>query len=137
MKRSCLITLCGLALLAGPVLVASPGSATTPTTAKPPTPVNLHARTTGELAALCGADPASPGADVKISFCNGFAQGALDDRMKMSADKKPVCITSAAPSRAATMKEFVNWVRATPATLEMPVLDGLFKFLGERFPCKS
>jgi hypothetical protein len=27
-------------------------------------------------------------------------------------------------------------VRATPANRDLPALDGLFKFLGERYPCK-
>ena len=136
MKRLCLVAACGLGLLSGLGVPSWPGAAAQPAPAKP-APVNLHARTTGELAALCGADAGTPGADVKISFCHGFAQGALDDRMKLSTDKKPVCIPPAAPNRAATMKEFVGWVRATPANIELPVLDGLFKFLGERFPCKS
>jgi hypothetical protein len=34
------------------------------------------------------------------------------------------------------MREFVAWVRAAPANRDMQVLDGLFKFFGERFPCK-
>ena len=131
MKRLFLMAVCGLGVLAGLGPMSSPGGAATPA------PVNLQVRTAGDLAALCGADPGSPGADVKISFCNGFAQGALDDRMKLSTDKKPVCFPPAAPNRAATMKEFVGWVRATPANLGLPVLDGLFKFLGERFPCKA
>lgn len=131
MKRFYLAALCGMGVLSGLGLVSTAGWAA------PPAPVNLQVRTAGDLAALCGADLGSPGADVKISFCNGFAQGALDDRMKLSADKKPVCIPPAAPNRAATMKEFVGWVRATPANIQLPVLDGLFKFLGERFPCKS
>ena len=131
MKRFYMAALCGMSVLSGLGLVSAAGWAA------PPAAVNLHARTTGELAALCGADAGSPGADVKISFCHGFAQGALDDRMKLSTDKKPVCLPPSAPNRAATMKEFVGWVRATPANIELPVLDGLFKFLGERFPCKS
>jgi hypothetical protein len=34
------------------------------------------------------------------------------------------------------MQQFVSWVRSDSANRDMPVLDGLFKFLGERFPCK-
>jgi hypothetical protein len=34
------------------------------------------------------------------------------------------------------MHDFVSWVRATPANRDLPVLDGLFQFLGERYPCK-
>jgi len=99
-------------------------------------PITLQARTAGDLAALCAADPSSPAADAKINFCHGFAQGAVDDRLHV-ADKKPFCFPSPAPARTATMREFVGWVRANPTNRDMPALDGLFKFLGERFPCKS
>jgi hypothetical protein len=116
-------TVCGLALLAGSAWAAQP--------------IVLQARTAGDLAALCAADPNSAGADAKINVCHGFAQGAVDDRMRVSVDKKPFCFPNPTPSRTATMREFVTWVRAAPSNREMPVLDGLFKFLGERYPCKS
>lgn len=98
-------------------------------------PINLQARTAGDLAALCAADPSTAAADAKINFCLGFAQGAVDGRLYVSADKKPFCLT-AGTKRADTMREFVAWVRSAPANRDMPVLDGLFKFFGERFPCK-
>ena len=101
-----------------------------------PQSIVLQARTAGDLAALCAADPATAGADAKINFCHGFAQGAVDDRMKVEPDKKPFCFPSPTPSRAATLREFVAWVRTDPAKRDLPVLDGLFRFLGERFPCK-
>lgn len=122
MKRFFLM-ICGLGMLSGTVWAAQP--------------IILQARTAGDLAALCAADPNSAGADAKINFCHGFAQGAVDVRMHVAADKKPFCFPSPTPNRSATMREFVAWVRSTPANRDMPVLDGLFKFLGERFPCKS
>jgi hypothetical protein len=122
MKRLCLVTVCGFALASASGWAAQP--------------VTLHARTAGDLAALCGADPSSPGADAKINYCHGFAQGAVDDRLRVAADKKPFCFPNPSPPRSTTMNEFVSWVRSTPANRDMPVLDGLFKFLGERFPCK-
>ena len=122
MKRFFLM-ICGLGMLSGTVWAAQP--------------IILQARTAGDLAALCAADPNSAGADAKINFCNGFAQGSVDVRMHVAADKKPFCFPSPTPNRSATMREFVAWVRSTPANRDMPVLDGLFKFLGERFPCKS
>lgn len=121
MKRFVVLA-CVLGLLSGSVWAAQP--------------IALQARTAGDLAALCAADPASPGADAKINFCHGFAQGAVDDRMHIAGDKKGFCFPNPTPSRAATMHDFVSWVRATPANRDLPVLDGLFKFLGERYPCK-
>ena len=123
MNQLCLKILCGLGVLYCASLHAAQ-------------PIALNARTAGELATLCAADPASPGGEAKVNFCHGFAQGAVEDRMKMATDKKPVCFPTPTPSRAATMKDFVGWVRAAPAHLDLPVLDGLFRFLGERYPCK-
>ena len=100
-------------------------------------PIDLRVRTARDLAALCAAPPNSAGSDAKINFCHGFAQGAVDDRMRVSAEKKPFCFPNPSPKRSATMNEFVGWVRSMPANGDMPVLDGLFKFFGERFPCKS
>jgi hypothetical protein len=122
MKRFCLLVVCGLGLVSASGWAAQP--------------ITLQARTAGDLAALCAADPGSAGADAKINFCHGFAQGAVDDRLRVSADKKPFCFPSPTPSRASTMREFVAWVRSQPSNRDMPVLDGLFKFLGERFPCR-
>jgi hypothetical protein len=116
------VVACGLGLLSGSVWAAQP--------------ILLQARTAGDLAALCGAEPGSPGADAKINFCHGFAQGAVDDRMHVAADRKSFCFPNPAPSRTATMHDFVTWVRETPANRDLPVLDGLFTFLGVRYPCK-
>ncbi|MGD0433643.1 MAG: Rap1a/Tai family immunity protein [Acetobacteraceae bacterium] len=120
MKRLCLAVACGF-------MSASAWAAQ---------PLTLQARTAGDLAALCAAEPNSPGADAKINFCHGFAQGAVDDRLRISADKKPFCFPNPTPSRTATLHEFVNWVRSEQSNRELPVIDGLFKFLGERYPCK-
>jgi hypothetical protein len=99
-------------------------------------PIALRVRTAGDLAELCGANPKEPAADAKINFCHGFAQGVVDLQLQHSGDKKPFCFPSPAPSRTATMGEFVNWVRSLPEHRALPATDGLFKFLAERFPCK-
>ncbi len=106
-------------------------------TAREPRSITLQARTAGDLAALCASDPGTPGADAKINFCHGFAQGAVDDRMQTAGEKKPFCFPNPTPSRSTTMKEYVGWVRASPGNLDLPVLEGLFRFMGQRFPCKT
>jgi|HubBroStandDraft_1064217.scaffolds.fasta_scaffold16088_3 hypothetical protein len=98
-------------------------------------PIDLNVHTAGDLAAYCATDPHGVGADAKINFCHGFAQGAVDVRMHAPPDKRPFCFPSPTPNRAATMREFVGWVRATPSNRDLPVLDGLFKFFEQRFPC--
>ena len=99
-------------------------------------PISLHVRTAGDLAELCGANPKEAAADAKINFCRGFAQGVVDLQLQHSAGKKPFCFPSPAPSRAATLGEFVNWVRALPEHRALPATNGLFQFLAERYPCK-
>jgi hypothetical protein len=98
--------------------------------------IALRANTAGELAELCATNPRSPGGDAKINFCHGFAQGAIDVARQSLGDKKLFCFPSSPPSRAATMNEFVSWVRALPDHRNQSGVDGLFHFLGERFPCK-
>ncbi len=107
-----------------------------PLAAQAAQPISLHARTALDLAELCGANPKEPAADAKINFCYGFAQGAIDLELRRAGDKKPFCFPNPTPTRTATMREFVAWVRAMPDHRSLSALDGLFRFLGERFPCK-
>jgi hypothetical protein len=98
--------------------------------------LDIRARTAGDLADLCGANPKEPAGDAKINYCHGFAQGAVDVALKLAGDKKPFCFPTPAPTRTATLTEFVNWVRALPEHRTQSALDGLMRFLAERFPCK-
>ena len=98
--------------------------------------VNLQARTAGDLADLCATNPKDALGDAKINFCHGFAQGAITVELRHSEGKKLFCIPNPAPTRTATMTEFVNWVRAMPDRRGETAVEGFFKFLGERFPCK-
>jgi hypothetical protein len=97
---------------------------------------NLQARTAGDLADLCATNPKDPLGDAKINFCHGFAQGAITAELRHTEGKKLFCIPSPAPTRTATMAEFVNWVRAMPERKGDSAVDGFFKFLSERFACK-
>src|ERR1700723_3401485 len=115
MMRFC-FALLGLTLLAASAWAAQP--------------IVLQARTAGDLAALCATEPTSPGADAKINFCHGFPQGAADDRLHMATGAKPFCFPNPPPTRTATARDFVTWARTTPAAPDLPVLRGLFKFLG-------
>jgi hypothetical protein len=97
---------------------------------------NAQARTAGDLAELCAANPKDPQGDAKINFCHGYAQGAIAVELREAGDKKPFCFPSPPPTRTQTMNEFVSWARAMPEHRSEAALDGLFKFLAERYPCK-
>jgi hypothetical protein len=99
-------------------------------------PISIRTNTAGELAEACATNPREPAADAKLNFCRGFAQGAIDVELHHSGEKKPFCFPNPSPSRAATMNEFVGWVRSMPDRREMPSTEALFRFLAERFPCK-
>jgi hypothetical protein len=98
--------------------------------------LSIRTNTAGELAELCGTDPRSPAADEKINFCHGYAQGAIAVELGHAGDKKPFCFPSPAPTRQETMGQFVAWVKSMPDRRSIPAAEGLFRFLGERFPCK-
>lgn len=98
-------------------------------------PIAFHVRNAGDLADLCGAPPNAPGTDAKLNYCDGFAQGAVDLQLKLAGEKKPFCFPPGT-SRRATMAQFAEWVHALPAHRSLEATDGLFQYLGERFPCK-
>jgi hypothetical protein len=100
-------------------------------------PITLHANNAGELAELCGANPREPGADARLNFCDGFAQGAVDVELHYARDKRPFCFPQPAPNRRTTLREFASWVQANPDRRSMSAPPALFRFLGERFPCRS
>lgn len=98
--------------------------------------INIQANNAGQLADLCAANPREPGADARITFCHGFAQGALDAVRRRAQELKKFCFPSNPPPRGVVMGEFVNWVRALPAHRNQAAVDGLFNFFAERFPCR-
>ncbi len=112
-------------LAAGPAALAAPDA-------------SIEIRSAGDLADLCAAPLTDPTGPERQNFCHGYAQGALTMELKREASlgKKLICIPNPAPTREATMGEFVKWVRAIPKNQKLPPTDGLFTFLSQRFPCK-
>jgi hypothetical protein len=98
--------------------------------------VALHARTAGDLAQLCGANPRTERGDAEINYCHGFAQGAADVLLGTAGANKPFCFPNPAPTRTATLAQFGDWVRASSDHASLPAARGLAQFLGERYPCK-
>jgi hypothetical protein len=93
--------------------------------------ITIRTDTAGQLADTCSAkEPA------KVTFCQGFAQGAISLKLNEAGATKPFCFPKPAPTRAATMGLFAKWVYASPDRRVMTSTDGLFKFLGEQYACK-
>ena len=99
-------------------------------------PIPLHARTAGDLAALCAPDPRAPGSDARMNFCDGFAQGVVDLELQHTKNHKPFCFPANPPTRRQTMTEFSHWVRASPDRAGMPATNGVLRFMADRFPCR-
>jgi Ssp1 endopeptidase immunity protein Rap1a len=109
-----------------------------PCTGHAATEVNFGARTTGDLVELCAATPDNTIGTAAVNFCQGFAQGAvLVEMQNMAAFRgaKLFCLPNPPPTRTQTLNEFVTWARASQDRLTEPPADGLFRFLGERYPC--
>lgn len=98
--------------------------------------VDMHARTAGDLAQLCAADPRSPVGDAQINYCHGFAQGVADTMLGMGGSNRPFCFPSPPPTRTATLTQYVDWVRSSPQNAGMPAARSLAVFLRQRFPCQ-
>ncbi len=96
---------------------------------------NIHARTAGELAELCAANPAQGIGDARVNYCHGFAQGAVDVMLHDAGEKKPFCFPSPMPTRTETLGQFVRWVRADSSRASLAAAGGLFQFLTDRYPC--
>jgi hypothetical protein len=97
--------------------------------------VSLHARTAGDLAAMCSANPRDPTGPARLNYCDGFAQGAVDVLFQHAGAAKPFCIPPGT-QREVTLHEFATWVRAVPSRASDAATSGLFHFLAERYPCK-
>jgi hypothetical protein len=99
---------------------------------------NFAVKTTGDLVALCDPSADSALAGAAIGFCQGFAEGAVTvERVHDAADRymRPFCLPDPLPGRTETLAAFVAWARVEPARLAEKPEDGLFRFLGEKYPC--
>jgi hypothetical protein len=109
-----------------------------PSVSQAATDANFAARTTGDLVELCAATPDSAVGTAAVNFCDGYAQGAVSVEMQnLAAFRGPklFCMPNPPPSRDEALNEFVKWARASPDRLAQQPADGLFRFLGERYPC--
>jgi hypothetical protein len=102
------------------------------------TEANFAAKTTGDIVELCDPQSDSAMANAAVNFCSGFAQGTVSLEMEHDAGSRSMqlfCLPDPAPTRNEALAEFVKWARASPERLNATAVDGLIRFLGERYPC--
>lgn len=128
------------ALAAGMVaMAAGTAGAQTAQTTSPPLETHFRVTTTGDLVQLCKAAPDSPPGIAALHFCHGFAVGAYQyHQIATAAEGDPplVCAPDPPPSRNAIVADFITWAAQNPQQMSTPPVEGLFRFLSQRFPCR-
>ncbi|QCO01632.1 Rap1a/Tai family immunity protein [Azospirillum argentinense] len=105
-----------------------------------PTETNFQVRTTGDLVRLCEATPNDPTGIAALHFCHGFAVGAYQYHQVVTAaegKRQLVCAPTPPPSRNDAVSAFVAWAKQNPKLMDTPPVDGLFRFLSQRYPCRA
>ena len=112
-----------------------------PALAQPADPAFMSPTTMRDFVGYCAAAPADPLFSAKVNFCQGFAEGAIAVERSYDAAmprmRKMFCIPQPAPSRNAAVADLVVWMNNNPSHGGDAPADGLFRFLGDRFPCPT
>jgi len=93
---------------------------------------------TGDLVALCSADPSMPDYAAAIHFCHGFASGAYQYYSMLAAANpsvRYVCVTDPVPTRSDAVAGFVDWAKRNPNYAADKPVDSIFRYLSARYPC--
>ncbi len=110
------------------------------TTARAASPNNFQVRTAADLVALCGTDPSAPDYPQAIAFCQGYAVGAYayySASVAADPNARYVCLPNPPPGRSQAIADFLSWIKTRPNETTAPAIDLVFRYLGERYPCKK
>lgn len=114
-----------------------PASAQTPPA---PTETNFQVKSTGDLVRLCEAKPSDTTGVAALHFCHGFAVGAYQYYQIVSAaeNKRPLfCPPNPLPTRNEVIADFVRWANQNPQQMSAPPVEGMFRYLAQRYPCRA
>ncbi|MDQ2101165.1 Rap1a/Tai family immunity protein [Azospirillum isscasi] len=131
------------ALLAAGLASAAVTAAFAQTTGAPPdgpSQTVFQVRTTGDLVRLCEAVPNTTTGIAALHFCHGFAVGAYQYHQIVSAaeNKRPLfCPPNPQPSRDEAIAGFIGWAQKNPSQMETPPVEGMFRYLAQRYPCRA
>jgi hypothetical protein len=121
-----------MALLAGTLVLSSAGAQAAVTED------NFVAHTTGDLLALCTAEPTETLYTAAVNFCHGFGAATyslLATAQHSNPKLKVFCEPAKGVSRNDAVASFVTWARAKPDRVALPAVDGLTLFLADTYPC--
>lgn len=133
MKRPLTLALVASATVLATVAVRAHTGAT-------PSETNFQVKTTGDLVRLCEATPNDTVGVAALHFCHGFAVGAYQYHQVVTAaeHKRPlVCAPNPPPSRNESVAGFIAWAKQNPGQMNTPPVEGMFRFLSQRYPCAS
>ena len=97
-------------------------------------------QTTQDLINLCTASTDDPLYPQAVNFCHGYLVGAFQyDQASTSGPKatKLVCLPDPPPSRNVAIKMFIEWAKAHSQYMKEKPVETEFRFLMEKWPCKS
>jgi len=109
-------------------------------TASSPSESAFRITTTGDLVRLCEAEPTDSTGIAALHFCHGFAVGAYQyHQIAAAAENKPplFCEPNPRPTRNEAVAGFVSWAKQNPKAMETPPVEGIFRYLAQRYPCQG
>lgn len=104
-----------------------------------PTETDFQVMTTGDLVRLCEATPVDATGIAALHFCHGFAVGAYQyHQIAAAAEAKPplFCEPRPRPMRNEAVAGFVSWAKQNPQAMNTLPVEGIFRYLAQRYPCR-
>ncbi len=105
-----------------------------------PSQTAFQVRTTGDLIRLCEATPSNGTGIAALHFCHGFMVGAYQYHQVVSAAENKgrlFCPPNPQPTRDEVIAGFIAWAQKNPSQMNTPPVEGMFRYLAQRYPCRA